>query len=57
MTITLYLTGCKEEEVKPDASAKPGSTGALINALLSTTDVETGEPYFILKAGRPNWNK
>eukprot|EP00966_Prymnesium_polylepis_P126777 2931956-Prymnesium_polylepis.1 len=57
ISITLYLTGCKPDEIKPDPAAKPGSTGELINALLSTTDAETGEPYIVLKAGRPMWDK
>ena len=28
----------------------------MINALLSTVDPDTGEPYICLKAGRPDWD-
>ena len=33
LTITLYLTGCKPEQLKPEANPKPGSTAELIKAL------------------------
>ena len=39
-----------------NAEAKPGTPAELINALLSTVDPDTGEPYIILKAGRPKWD-
>ncbi|KAL1514521.1 hypothetical protein AB1Y20_003619 [Prymnesium parvum] len=54
LSITLYLTGCKKEEVQPDPSAKPESPAGLITALLSATDAE-GKPYVVIKAGRPDW--
>ena len=54
--ITLYLTGCKKEDVQLTQSAEPGSRQELINGLLSTTDPVTGEPYIKLKAGRPDWD-
>ena len=52
----LYLTGCKPDAIKHKPDAKPGSTDEMINALLSTVDPDTGEPYITLKAGRPNWD-
>ena len=33
LTITLYLTGCKPEQLAPEANPKPGSTAELIKAL------------------------
>ena len=57
LTITLYLTGCKPEQLKPEATPKPGSTGELIKALQATCDPATGQPYLTLKAGRPQWEK
>ena len=54
--IVLYLTGCKPDAIKHKPDAKPGSTDEMINALLSTVDPDTGEPYITLKAGRPNWD-
>ena len=56
LTITLYLTGCKKEQLKPEANPKPGSTAELINALQATKNPNTGEPYLRLKAGRPDWD-
>ena len=57
LTITLYLTGAKPDQIRHQQDAKPGSTGEMVNALLSTSDPESGEPYIILKAGRPDWDK
>jgi len=57
LTITLYLTGCKPDDIKPQANPEPGSTAELITALLSTCDPNTGQPYLVIKAGRPNWDK
>ena len=57
LTITLYLTGCKPEQLEPEANPKPGSTAELIKALQATRDPHTGEPYLTLKAGRPAWDK
>ena len=37
LSITLYLTGCKPEQLKPEDNPKPGSTGELIKALQATT--------------------
>lgn len=54
LSITLCLTGCKQEEIQPDASAKPGSPAEMITHLLAVTD-PTGKPYITIKAGRPNW--
>ena len=54
LSITLYLTGCKQEEVQPDPSAKPDTPAGLITALLSACDAD-GKPYVTIKAGRPNW--
>eukprot|EP00316_Scyphosphaera_apsteinii_P000366 CAMPEP_0119303326 /NCGR_PEP_ID=MMETSP1333-20130426/4778_1 /TAXON_ID=418940 /ORGANISM="Scyphosphaera apsteinii, Strain RCC1455" /LENGTH=1066 /DNA_ID=CAMNT_0007305975 /DNA_START=248 /DNA_END=3448 /DNA_ORIENTATION=- len=55
LSITIYLTGCKPGDLKPKPDAKPGSNEELIAALQSTTDPNTGEPYLIIKAGRPDW--
>ena len=33
LTITLYLTGCKPEQLKPEANPASGSTGELVKAL------------------------
>jgi hypothetical protein len=55
--IVLYLTGCKPDQIKKQPDAKPGSQAEMINALLSTSDPDTGEPYITLKAGRPDWDK
>ena len=44
LRIVLYLTGCKPEQVAVQSDPRPGSTGEMINALLSTLDPETGEP-------------
>ena len=55
--ITLFLTGCKKEEVQPQEDAKPGSVAALINSLLMAKDPDTGKPYLTLKAGRPDWDR
>ena len=57
LTITLYLTGCKPEQLKPEANPKPGSTAELINALQATKNPNTGQPYLRLKAGRPDWDR
>jgi hypothetical protein len=57
LAITLYLTGCKPDQVKKQKDVKPGSIGDMINALLDVSDPDTGEPYITLKAGRPNWDK
>jgi len=54
--ITLYLTGAKPDQIKEQHDPKPGSPGEMVNALLSTADPETGEPYISLKAGRPDWD-
>ena len=56
LTVTLYLTGCKPDQVKMQENPKQGSIGEMINALLSTRDPDTNEPYITLKAGRPNWD-
>ena len=56
LTITLYLTGCKPEQLKPEVSPKPGSTAELISALQATKNPNTGQPYLRLKAGRPDWD-
>ena len=57
LTITLYLTGCKPEQLAPEAKPKPGSTAELINALQATKNPNTGQPYLRLKAGRPDWDR
>ena len=57
LAITLYLTGCKPEQLKPEGTPKPGSTEEMIRALQATRDPATGEPYLTLKAGRPKWDK
>jgi len=57
LTITLYLTGAKPEQIKPQANPEKGSTAELVSALLSTVDPSTGQPYLHLKAGRPDWNR
>jgi len=56
LTITLYLTGCKKEQLIPENNPAPGSTGELIKALQATKDPATGKPYLSLKAGRPDWD-
>ena len=56
LSITLYLTGCKPEQIKPQDNPKPNSPAEMINALLSTVDPDTGEAYITLKAGRPDWD-
>ena len=55
LSITLFLTGCKADDIKPSAGSKPGSTSELVTALQSTTD-PAGKPYLTIKAGRPNWD-
>jgi len=55
LSITIYLTGCKQADLEPKPNAKPGSNEELITNLLSTKDPMTGEPYLHLKAGRPDW--
>ena len=45
LSVTLYLTGCKPDQIQTQSNPQPGSTGEVINALLSTKDPETGEPY------------
>lgn len=57
LTITLFLTGCKPEEVEPQEMPKPGSIGEQINSLLSVTNPETGQPYVRIVAGRPEWDQ
>lgn len=54
--VTLYLTGCKPEQIQPTENPKKDSTEELINALLSTRDPQTNMPYMTLKAGRPDWD-
>ncbi len=56
LNITLYLTGCKPDALKPEANPKPGSTGELIKALQATKNPRDGKPYLRLKAGRPDWD-
>ena len=56
LSITLFLTGCKPEEVQKVNNAKKGSLAELVNLLLDATD-ETGKPYIKLIAGRPRWDK
>jgi len=56
LSVTLYLTGCKPEQLKPEDNPKPGSTAELINALQATKNPTTGKPYLELKAGRPDWD-
>ena len=56
LSLTLYLTGAKPDQVKLQPDAKPGSTQEIINALLSTVDPDTNEPYIHLKPGRPDWD-
>ena len=41
LTITLYLTGAKPDQIRHQQDAKPGSTGEMVNALLSTSDPES----------------
>ena len=46
LSITLYLTGCKPEQLEPQADPAPGSTAELITALqasraLSSQEVST----------------
>ena len=48
LTITLYLTGCKDADIQPDPSAAPDSEAGLITKLL--------ESKVIIKAGRPRWD-
>lgn len=55
LTITLYLTGCKAEEVAPQESPPPGSIAEQLTSLQSVTDPETGLPYVRIVAGRPEW--
>ncbi len=57
LSITLYLTGCKPEDLQPAENPKPGSQAELLKALQATRDPHTGEPYLTLKAGRPAWEK
>mmetsp|Transcript_17131 Transcript_17131/g.39261 ORF Transcript_17131/g.39261 Transcript_17131/m.39261 type:complete len:267 (-) Transcript_17131:544-1344(-) len=56
LTITLYLTGCKPEQLKPVDKPARGSPEELIKALQSATDPATGQPYVDIRAGRPNWD-
>jgi len=56
LQITLYLTGAKEEQIKKSDNPPKDSPAQMINALLSTVDPDTGEPYIHLKAGRPKWD-
>ena len=55
LTITLYLTGAKPEQLKGGGPSSPQNE--MIKALQATKDPDTGEPYLTLKAGRPNWEK
>ena len=55
LTITLYLTGAKPEQLKAEGPSTPEKE--MIKALQATKDPDTGEPYLTLKAGRPNWEK
>ena len=57
LTIALYLTGCKPTKSSGPRTRSANSSAEMINALLSTCDPETGEPYIILKAGRPDWSE
>jgi len=56
LTITLCLTGCKPEDVKPDPTAPPESQAGLITSLLASEDPVTKKPHVIIKAGRPKWD-
>jgi len=56
LSITLFLTGCKPDEVKHQEGAAPGSLAETINSLLAAKDPRTGLPYITLKAGRPKWD-
>lgn len=56
LSITLFLTGCKPDEVKPQEGAAPGSLAETVNSLLAAKNPRTNEPYITLKAGRPAWD-
>ena len=56
LQITLYLTGCKPEEVQKADAPPKGSLAELVNLLIDATDPETGKSFITLKAGRPKWD-
>ena len=51
LTITLYLTGCKPEQLAPEANPKPGSTAELIKALQASV-VTVRKQKSIVYSGR-----
>jgi NAD(P)H-flavin reductase len=55
LSITLFLTGCKPEEVVPQEEPPPGSIAEQLTALQSAIDPDTGMPYVRIVAGRPEW--
>ena len=55
LSITLFLTGCKPEEVVPQEEPLPGSIAEQLTALQSAIDPDTGMPYVRIVAGRPEW--
>ena len=56
LTITLFLTGCKKEEVEPQDNPEPGSIGEIITELQKAVWPESGEPLVRIRAGRPDWD-
>ena len=54
LTITLYLTGCKPEQLAPEANPKPGSTAELIKALQASA-VSKGKQESSVWSGVPRY--
>ena len=56
LSITLFLTGCKPDEVAPQADAPPNSIAEMVTELQRAVDAETGKPLVRIVAGRPDWD-
>ena len=57
LSITLYLTGAKKEDLQSTPNPKPGSVQELVQKLQETKDEATGTPYLTIKPGRPKWDE